>query len=45
MLDLFRRKEYVITVDAQPGAQEIQQEIRRQLGLPPARRKTGRNKR
>jgi adenylate kinase len=34
VLDLFRRKEYVITVDAQPGAQEIQQEIRRQLGLP-----------
>jgi len=34
VLDLFRRKEYVITVDAQPGPQEIQQEIRRQLGLP-----------
>ncbi|HEY2277995.1 MAG TPA: nucleoside monophosphate kinase [Streptosporangiaceae bacterium] len=34
VLDLFRRKEYVITVDAQPGPQAIQQEIRRQLGLP-----------
>jgi adenylate kinase len=34
-LDLFRRKEYVITVDARPKPQEIQQEIRRQLGLPP----------
>ena len=34
VLDLFRRKEYVITVDAQPAPQEIQQEIRRQLGLP-----------
>ena len=34
VLDLFRRKEYVITVDAQPGPQAVQQEIRRQLGLP-----------
>ena len=34
VLDLFRRKEYVITVDARPKPQEIQQEIRRQLGLP-----------
>jgi adenylate kinase len=35
VLDLFRRKEYVITVDARPGPQEIQQEIRHELGLPP----------
>ena len=34
VLDLFRGKEYVITVDAQPGPQAVQQEIRRQLGLP-----------
>jgi adenylate kinase len=35
VLDLFRRKEYVITVDARPGPRAVQQEIRRQLGLPP----------
>ena len=35
VLDLFRGKEYVITVDARPGPNVVQQEIRRKLGLPP----------
>jgi adenylate kinase len=35
VLDLFRRKEYVITVDARPPRDEVQQEIRSQLRLPP----------
>ena len=35
VLDLFRGKEYVITVDARPGPNAVQQEIRRKLGLPP----------
>jgi adenylate kinase len=35
VLDLFRGKEYVITVDARPDAATVQQDIRRQLGLPP----------
>ena len=35
VLDLFRRKEYVITVDARPPAQAIQDEIRRKLDLRP----------
>jgi len=35
VLDLFRRKEYVITVDARPPARVVQQEIRRKLDLPP----------
>ena len=34
VLDIFRRKEYVITVDARPPAQVVQQEIRRKLDLP-----------
>jgi adenylate kinase len=34
VLDVFRRKEYVITVDAQPAAEVVQQEIRSRLGLP-----------
>jgi adenylate kinase len=33
VLDLFRRKEYVITVDARPGKETVQQEIRKKLGL------------
>ena len=37
VLDLFRRKEYVVTVDARPQADEVQQEIRERLGLPPAK--------
>jgi adenylate kinase len=35
VLDLFRRKEYVITVDARPSKEAVQQEIRSRLGLPP----------
>jgi adenylate kinase len=35
VLDLFRRKEYVITVDARPAPEEVQAEIRKLLGLPP----------
>ena len=34
VLDLFRRKEYVITVDARPDPHAVQQEIRTKLGLP-----------
>jgi adenylate kinase len=35
VLDIFRRKEYVITVDARPDKEEVQQIIRTRLGLPP----------
>jgi adenylate kinase len=35
VFDLFRRKEYVISVDARPPAAAVQAEIRRRLGLPP----------
>jgi adenylate kinase len=35
VLDLFRRKEYVITVDARPSKEAVQQEIRARLGLLP----------
>jgi adenylate kinase len=35
VLDAFRRKEYVVTIDARPGPDEVQQQIRGQLGLPP----------
>ena len=35
VLDLFRRKEYVVTVDSTPPVEEVQQEIRKRLGLPP----------
>jgi adenylate kinase len=35
VLDLFRRKEYVITADARKPPAEVQQEIRQKLGLPP----------
>ena len=34
VLDLFRRKEYVVTIDARPGKDEIQQAIREHLHLP-----------
>src|SRR5262252_9098190 len=37
VLDIFRRKEYVVTVDAQPDPEQIQQTIRTRLGLPPYR--------
>jgi adenylate kinase len=35
VLEIFRRKEYVVTIDAGPGREQIQQEIRKDLGLPP----------
>jgi len=35
VLELFRRKEYVITADARPAPEAVQQEIRGKLGLPP----------
>ncbi len=35
VLELFRRKEYVFTVDARPGPDAVQSSIREQLGLPP----------
>jgi adenylate kinase len=35
VLDLFRRKEYVAVIDATASKEEIQQEIRDKLGLPP----------
>jgi len=34
VLEIFRRKEYVVTVDARPPREQIQQEIRKQLDLP-----------
>ena len=35
VLDIFRRKEYVVTVDARPDREIVQQAIRAKLGLPP----------
>jgi adenylate kinase len=35
VLDIFRRKEYVVTVDARPAREIVQKEIRERLGLPP----------
>jgi adenylate kinase len=35
VLDLFRRKEYVVTIDARPSKEEVQQAVRDALGLPP----------
>jgi adenylate kinase len=35
VLEIFRRKEYVYTVDARPAPEVIQQQIRQRLGLPP----------
>jgi adenylate kinase len=37
VLEVFRRKEFVITVDARPEPEVVQQEIRKKLGLPPDR--------
>ena len=37
VLDIFRRKEYVITVDSRPPREQVQQAIRDSLGLPPSR--------
>lgn len=35
VLELFRRKEYVATIDARPGVEEVQRDLRSRLGLPP----------
>jgi len=35
VLDIFRRKEYVVTIDARPDRENIQQAIRSRLDLPP----------
>ena len=40
VLDLFRRKEYVFTVDARPPARVVQEEIRKKLALPALREET-----
>jgi adenylate kinase len=37
VLAIFRRKEYVISVDARPDPAQVQQEIRKRLNLPPYR--------
>jgi adenylate kinase len=37
VLEIFRRKEYIITVDSRPAQQQVQQAIRDRLGLPPSR--------
>jgi adenylate kinase len=34
VLELFRRKEYVVTVDARAGIDEVQRDLRTKLGLP-----------
>jgi adenylate kinase len=34
VLEIFRRKEYVVTVDARPAPEQVQQEIRKHLDLP-----------
>jgi hypothetical protein len=33
VLDIFRRKEYVITVDTRPDKEQVQQAIRDKLGI------------
>jgi adenylate kinase len=35
VLEVFRRKEYVFTVDARPSPEAVQQQIRKSLDLPP----------
>jgi adenylate kinase len=35
VLELFARKEYVVSIDARPSKEEVQQEIRERLHLPP----------
>jgi len=41
VLAIFRRKEYVVTVDATRSPEQIQREIRERLHLPPLTRKAG----
>ena len=43
VLDIFRRKEYVITVDTRADKEQVQQEIRDKLGLSSTGRKTTRS--
>ncbi len=43
VLAIFRRKEYVVTVDARPSREEIQQSIRKRLNLPPYREDAARH--
>jgi len=38
VLAIFRRKEFVITIDARPDPEQVQQEIRKRLNLPAFRR-------
>jgi adenylate kinase len=42
VLDIFRRKEYVVTIDATKSKEEVQQAIRAALDLPPYRPPSGR---
>lgn len=35
VIEIFRRKEYVVNVDARPVREQVQQEIRKNLNLPP----------
>jgi adenylate kinase len=37
ILELFGRKEYVVTVDARPGIDAVQRTLRQKLGLPAPR--------
>jgi adenylate kinase len=37
VLDIFRRKEYVVTIDARKDKELVQEEIRKSLNLPPYR--------
>ena len=39
-LDLFRRKEYVFTVDARPAREVVQEQLRKCLALPPFEQET-----
>jgi len=39
VLEIFRRKEYVVTVDTRGDKEDVQDEIRKALGLPPYKRR------
>jgi adenylate kinase len=43
VLDIFRRKEYVVTVDTRPAKEQVQQAIRDKLGISSTRRRATRN--
>jgi adenylate kinase len=43
VLDIFRRKEYVITVDTRPAKEQVQQTIRDKLGISSTRRRATRS--